>query len=127
MVGPVFTDFDVADLRQQNTAGLVHRARQRIPNRVRQPNGEYLESPTWGDPVCCLVKDMNWVQAQVAAVQGIKATGTMKVELRQPIPASSIWEVRTDCDVFAVEVTGDLVRIGRTMRLVAVKDIALNR
>lgn len=128
MTGPLFTDFDLADLRQHSTAGLVHTARQRIQANATLPNREKAKTASWGPPICCLYKAINSTQAELAAAQGIEATGTLKVPMGQQIRTGSIWEVTADCEEpFVVEVSGDLVRVGKIMRLVAVKDTQLNK
>lgn len=116
-------------LRALSTAGMRHTARQVKPNSERLANAEIGKAPTLGPAICCLYKGINAAQAQIAAALGFEATGTLKVKQGQSIPSGTIWQIETDdCDApFAVEVVGDLVRVGRVMRLVAVKDVALNR
>lgn len=130
MTPPILPFGSVIGIEAASNAGLRHTARQRIQVSADLPNREKAKTARWGEPICCLYRGINSTLADIAAAQGIEATGTLKTMRGQPIPAGSIWEVTTDdCDEpFVVQMTGNLVHRGsRVMRLVAVKDTQLDK
>lgn len=129
MTPPVLPFGSLGALRGSSTAGMGHTARQRIQMTTELPDEEVepVGEPTLGPAICCHLKVISSTLADVAAASGIKAQWSLKVPRGTRIPPGSQWEVTTDCDeVYPVEVTGDLVRVGRVMRLVAAVDVPLD-
>lgn len=129
MTPPILPFGSLIGIEAGSNAGLGHTAQQRIWPTVELPDEEVerVGEPTLGPAICCHLKVISSTLADVAAASGIKAQWSLKVPMGTVIPPGSQWQVTTDCDeVYPVEVTGDLVRVGRVMRLVAAVDVPLD-
>lgn len=127
MTPPVLPQGSTSAIGAASTAGMRHTARQVFPGSTRQVNGEYSTAPSYGPPTCAHLKSIGSTLAEIAASKGLEAQWSLKVPSAVPIPAGSIWEVAGDEWTEVVKVTGDLVKHGRVMRLVAAVDTQLNR
>jgi hypothetical protein len=95
VAAPILPDLALGPLRVMQEKGLRHRAVPVVKETIRFPNGEYEEVWVEGDEVPALLLVAGSEVAELAAVQGVRATGVLKLRIAPAlVEVGSLFRVR---------------------------------
>jgi hypothetical protein len=130
MTYPLHAGMAVAPLRAASEISLTDVVTFIGTQRVRQPNGEYLELPAPRDPVSGWLGALGAKEAQIAAAAGIEAQWTLHLPIGTAVRPGMTARVERQTDdedwTKTIKVTGVDLPNGVHLTCTAV-DVALNQ